>query len=398
MKSYILIHYGEIGLKKANADYYIGKLRKNIKLKLEKRFRKTFSVKYTLGRILVKLPDNFSLKRHKEKYVEVLNKVCGIKNYKFVFAGSLDIKKLSNQIFENLPDFIFDSKEKPDSFRVKVKRSMVLPYKSYEIEGEIGANLLKNEIDISVKMKDPEFVVDIEFFNNYGYFSFKKHEGIGGFPSNSQGKLVSLISAGIDSPVAAFLLMKRGARIIFVHFHGYPYTDKNEMEQSKELIKILSEYQFDTKVYIIPFGNIQKKIATNLEIPGKVRTILYRRIMLRIAEKISKKEKTNGIVTGDNFGQVASQTPENIFAIHDVSNIPVFQPLIGYDKEEIIKIAEKIGTFKISKLPCKESCTMFMPKKPELRANVMNIREYEGNIPIDNMIGKSLENSKIINF
>ncbi len=390
MKRVLIVHYGEIGLKKANKDYFVKKLQKSIKMRLEQKFRETFSVRYTLGRILVVLSDKFV----EAEYVEVLRKIFGVKNYKFTYVGSTEVKKLEKQIWDNMPDF----EDRPGTFRVKVKRSMILPYKSAEAEREIGAYLIDSGIDMKVKLKGPEFTSDVELFNNIGYFSYKTYRGQGGLSPNSQSKLVSLISSGIDSPVASYQMMRRGARVIFVHFHGYPYTDKDEMHQSKEIVEMLSEYQFDTKMYLIPFGEIQKTIATNSDVPAKIRTVLYRRLMLRIAESIAKKERAKGLVTGDNFGQVASQTPENMFAIHEASSIPLYQPLISLDKEDVIRIAEKLGTFEISKLPCKDSCSMFMPKHPELKANIYDLRKIEENLPIDDWVASSVESGEIVYF
>ncbi|MFH1284393.1 MAG: tRNA uracil 4-sulfurtransferase ThiI [Candidatus Peregrinibacteria bacterium] len=396
MKRYIIVHYGEIGLKKSNTDYFVGKLKERIKSVLQKNFRKTFPIRYTLGRLLVDIPDDFDSEKDEKKYADILFKVFGIKNFKFVYAGSVDLDKLGKQVFENMPKEIFDPKTKPASFRVKAKRSMDLPFKSVEAERDIGATLIDKGIDIKVKMKDPELVVDVEFFNDKAYFSFKKYVGAGGLSPSTQGKLICLMSSGIDSPVASYMMMKRGAKVIFVHFHGYPYTGKDEMEQAKEIVGILRGYQPDTKLYLVPFGKIQKSIATNLDVPGKVRTLLYRRMMVRIAEDISRREHAKGIVTGDNFGQVASQTPQNLFAVHAVSSIPLFQPLIGFDKEEIIRISEKIGTFEISKLPCKESCTMFMPKSPELKGNAHDLEEFEKSLPVDEWIRQALAECEIV--
>lgn len=389
MKRCLLVHYGEIGLKLGNKDYFVSRLMRNIKTKFKESFERNFFIEHTLDRFLIPLEDDFD----EDKYISVLNKIFGIKNFSFVFVGSTDIEKLVEEIWTNLPEEICEEKTK--TFRVKVKRSMKMPLNSMEMERKIGALLLERGLDMKVKLKNPDFVVTVEFFNEHGYFAFKKHGGAGGLSSGTQGKLVATISAGIDSPVAAYRMMRRGARIIFVHFHGYPYTDKDEMEQVKELVQILSKYQEGTKLYLVPFGFIQKSISTNLEVPARMRTLLYRRMMLRIAEKICFKERAKGIVTGDNFGQVASQTPENIFAIHDVTTIPLFQPLIGDDKEEIIEIAKKIGTFEISKLPCKESCTMFMPRSPELRANARDLLKYEESLPIDEWMQKAVKESEL---
>ena len=394
MKRYILVHYGEIALKKANKPFFVEKLRKALKYRLKQRFHVSFSAKHTLGRFMIELPDNFD----EERYADVIGKISGIQNYKFVFLGPIDIKKLSEQIWQNMPSYVLDELTAPKNFKVSVKRSMVMPLKSFEMARDIGAALIERGLSVPVKLNNPEFVVDVEFFNNGAYFSYKKYPGIGGFPPNSQSKLVALISSGIDSPVAAYKMMKKGARIIFVHFHGYPYTDQDEMDQVRDLVKILSAYQFDTKLYLVPFGQVQRAIATNLQVPGKLRTVLYRRIMLKIAEQIARDEKAKGLLTGDSFGQVASQTPHNIFAIHDASTIPLFQPLISLDKEEIIKIAEKIGTFEISKLPCKDTCTMFTPKKAEIKANLRDVRNYEKNLPVHEWIEKVLDEAEIINF
>ncbi len=388
MKRFLLIHYGEIGLKKGNADYFIGKLRNRIKVKLEKKFRITFDVKHTLRRFMIELPEDFV----ESEYVKIVDRIFGIKNYKFVFEGVSDVFELAKQIWGKLPEL------DAETFRVKVKRSMKMDRSSIESEREIGAVLLRNGIDLKVKMKGADLVVDVEFLNEHGYFSYKTYMGAGGMSANSQGKLISLISAGIDSPVASYQMMRRGARVIFAHFHGYPYTGQDEMEQVKELVEILSDYQFDTKLYMLPFGQVQKAISLVPEIPDKVRTVLYRRMMLKIAEVISRKEKANGLITGDSFGQVASQTPENMFTIDNAVNIPVYRPLIAYDKEEIISVSEKIATFGISKLPCKESCTIFAPEHPELKANVFDVEKCEEYLDIGMWVQKVLEEAEIIIF
>jgi tRNA uracil 4-sulfurtransferase len=392
MKRYLLVHYGEIGLKKSNTPYFLRKLRKALKMRLEKAFGDNFRINHTLQRFMITLPDEIE----EAACVEVIKKISGIHHFKFVLEGSTDLKKLAGSIWEGMPEWVTNEETRPQTFRVKCKRSMTLPYKSIEAEREIAGHLYQSGIDIKAKMKDPEFVVDVEFFNGHGYFSYKKHKGAAGMPPNSESKLVCLMSSGFDSPVAAYKMMRRGARVIFVHFHGYPYTDVGEMDQVKDLVEVLSGYQFDTKLYLLPLGKVQKEIATNLDIPGKIRTILYRRMMLRIAEQIAKKEHARGVVTGDSYGQVASQTPENLFAVHDVSTIPLFQPLISFDKEDIIAVAREIGTEKISALPCKDSCTMFASRKPEIKANVHDLNRYEENLPIDDWIARVLAEAEVI--
>jgi thiamine biosynthesis protein ThiI len=397
MKRFILIHYSEIGLKKSNISYFVDKLKKRLRFVLQEEFKINYSIKLTLGRLLVSLPEDFSVEDEK-KYVEVLFRVFGIQNFKFVYEDVIDLDVLLENVWGNLPSYVLNPDLKPRTFRVAVKRSMTMPFKSTELEREIGARLLRRGIEMKVKMVDPEFTVDLEFFNDHSYFSFKKYEGPGGLSANSSGKFVSLISSGIDSPVASYMMMRRGARVIFVHFHAYPFSDKSEMENVKSLVNILSQYQFDTKLYLVPFGKFQKAISTNLDIPSKIRTVLYRRLMVRIAELVARNEHAKGLITGDSLGQVASQTPENMFAVHDASTIPMFYPLIGFDKDETVDLAEKIGTFKISKLPCTDTCAMFMPEHPELKANIYDVRDYEKLLPINEWVMGVLKESEIINI
>lgn len=388
MKQFILVHYGEIGLKGSNADYFIEKLRKHMRLRLAKKFGEDIRIKHSLRRFLISLPENFI----ESDYVSVLQKIPGIKSFKFIYTGSIELAILGSEILDVMGGIEIGP---ITNFCVKVKRSMDLPYKSPDAQRELGAILLRSGFEYPVKLKGADFIVDVEFFNGSSYFSFKTYPGVGGLTSNTQGKLVSLLSSGIDSPVASYLMIKRGARVIFVHFHGYPYTDKSEMEQVVEIYEMLSEYQFDSKLYLVPFAEFQKEISKNVDIPDKIRTVMYRRLMVRISEAIAKKEEARGLITGDNFGQVASQTPENLFAVHDASNIPMYQPLIGLDKEDIIIISEKIGTYEISKQPCKDSCTLFSPKIPEIKANVYDVRDYEKLLPVDEWVEAAIKNADI---
>lgn len=392
MRRFLLVHYGEIGLKKSNQDYFVEKLRLDLKLRLQQRFKHNFSIVHTLGRILVRLPEDFSDEQEAE-YSEIVGRIFGIKNFRFVYEGGREVAQLTQDIYDRLPKF---EEGLPANFKVQVKRSMPMEMKSVDMERVIGGGLVERGFRVPVKLLRPEFTVDIEFFNGHGYFGYHTYRGVGGMAPLSQGKLVALLSAGIDSPVASYLMMRRGARVVLAHFHGYPYTDIEEMENVKKLAKILSGYQFDTKLYLLPFAQVQKAIATNLEIPGKVRTILYRRLMLKIAQEVARKERANGLVTGDVFGQVASQTPENIVSIHDATTIPLLQPLIAYDKEEIVKLAEKIGTFEISKLPCKDTCTMFAPKKAEIKSRVDDIRLFEQQVDCEFWVKKVLSEAETV--
>ena len=190
--------------------------------------------------------------------------------------------------------------------------------------------------------------------------------------------------------------MKRGAKVIFVHFHAYPHTNKESIKKVEKLVKLLNEFQFESKLYLIPFAKIQKKIMLNA--PAKMRVILYRRFMLRIAEIIAKKENASALLTGGNLGQVASQTIENIRETEAAINLPVFRPLIGFDKQEIIKIAKKINTLEISNQPDQDCCSRFVPKHPETRASIGQAKKAEKELNIEKLVTSSLKNKEIKNF
>ena len=386
MKKILILHYSEIGLKRSNAPYFVEKLRKRLKFVLEKRFRVTVVVKHVLSRLLIELPEDFV----ESEWVEEVMKVSGVRYFAFTYCGSVDIEELGEQMWSVLPE-----REQLATFRVQCKRSMPMKMKSPEIERELGAILLRKGIDLKVKLKGADLVVNVEFFNDKSYFSFQRYEGLGGLPANSGGSLVCLLSAGFDSPVAAFRMMRRGMRVIFVHFHGYPYTNKDEMEQVREIAEILANYQFDTKLYLVPFGEVQKEISEDLKVPGKVRTVLYRRVMLKIAEAISRKDGANGLLTGDNLGQVASQTSANLFAIDAATKVVVHRPLISFDKEEILAVAKQIGTYEIGSKPCSDTCTMFAPRIPELKANVRDMEDMEAGLPVEQWVERALEEAEV---
>ncbi|MBD3330314.1 tRNA 4-thiouridine(8) synthase ThiI [Candidatus Peregrinibacteria bacterium] len=373
MKRFILIHYSEIGLKKSNKRYFIEKLRRTLRNKLSKGLQKNVKIIFSLERFLVEIDDI-----PQEPLQNILNNIFGIRNYQFVFEGSINLKQLAQNIMTNLPKPV-DSYQ---NFRVCVKRSQKFSMNSTEIEREMGTNLIKAGLNLPVKLRDEDLCINIEIFNNKSYFSYEKLNGLGGMPTQSSDKLLCLLSSGIDSPVSAFRMMRRGARVIYIHFHSYPYTDIQEIENVKSICRILSEYQNNTTLYLIPFADYMKSIASNKAIDSRYRVLLYRRMMLRGAERLAFNLKAKGLITGDNLAQVASQTAKNLFAIHSVTKIPLYQPLISYDKEEICRISRKIGTYQISKLPCKDTCSIFAPPKPEIACSDNVLNDIEGNIDI----------------
>ncbi len=389
MKRFLLLHYGEVGIKQSNRPYFVKKLKKRLAKVLAEVLDEPPVVKLTLQRFLVELPDGFD----EGAVVKALERVFGIKNYGFAYRGGDVVSALGREILN-----VLEGVGRPESFCVRVKRSQKMEFNSEELERALGAEILRGGFQSKVDLNNPELTVYVEFFNGHGFFFLKKYEASAGLPTQTTGKAISLISAGIDSPVASYRMMQRGLKLIFLHFHAYPFSDQAELENAKELVEKLSIYQGGARFYTVGLGKIQKSIATNLKVPGRYRTILFRRLMLKIAERFAKKHLAKALVTGDSLGQVASQTLENIYAIHEVTRIPLFQPLIGYGKEEIIQVAKEIGTYEISIRPCKESCGLFAPRQVEVKASLKKILELEAYYPLDEYVDRAVSEAECLEF
>jgi len=276
------------------------------------------------------------------------------------------------------------------TFKIKTKRlNKSYSLNSPEINRKIGEYLLENTLNLKVKMKDQEYTLYLDILEKDKALIYsEKIKGPGGLPTGTAGNVISLVSSGFDSPVASYQIMKRGARIIFVHFHSYPQTNKASLNNVKKIVKILNQYQFKSILYLVPFLNIQKEI--HLKCSPALKIILYRRLMIRMAEILAKKEGAKALVTGESLGQVASQTLENIQAINEASSLPILRPLVGTDKEDIINQARIIGTFEISSAPYEDCCSLFVPKHPETKAKLSDVLNEEKKIDLNEMINKAL--------
>lgn len=280
-----------------------------------------------------------------------------------------------------------------ESFKVVARRSNTdYPIDSMQLNQLVGAHLCAFAPDKKVKMKDPDVKVHVEIIQGSAYVFSRSDRGIGGLPVGTAGKVVSLMSGGIDSPVATWKLMKRGAVVVGVHFSGAPVTDDASEYIVDDLVHVLAPAGGIGRIYTIPFGDYQKAIAS--ECPPNLRIVLYRRLMFRIAQGIARIEKAKALVTGESLGQVASQTLDNIAAVNAVVDIPVLRPLIGSDKLEIIDIAKQLGTFEISSRPADDCCTLFMPRSPETHARIADCEQAEALVPIDEWVTEILGNLK----
>ena len=377
----IIIHYDEITLKGGNRPFFERALLFNIKEFLENV--EHGEIYRDGGKFLVSINKKTDL----ENIKKILKRIPGISNFHFAVSEEKDLEKIKKKVVEFLTSSDLDETKK--TFKIEARRAdKKFEYKSPEINAKVGEYVLENtKFIVDVHNPDLEIVVDIGIKECFIYFN--KILGIGGLPTGTTGKLVSLLSGGIDSPVASYMMAKRGAKLIFVHFKNRTIGGANDGEEKiQNLTKILSKFQGKSKLYIIPFEEFQKEIIA--KIPAKNRMIVYKRIMFQIAEKIARKEKARGIVTGDSLSQVASQTLENIEVIYNSANLPIFSPLIGMNKQEIINLAVKIETFEISIIPYQDCCSFLIAKHPETKAKLEEIEKQEANLEIDTIIDKTL--------
>ena len=357
-------------MKGRNREFFENKLVQNIKqaTKIKKVVRK-------YGRLLLETEKDVT---------EILKKIPGIAFFAKVERAKLDIADINKTAEKIL------KKEKGHTFTIKTKRSNKnFPLKSPDVNKEI-VKYVEKKLGKSGEYKNAEIKLFVDITDKEVFLYSNKIKGIGGLPVRSCDSLVCLLSGGLDSPVAAYMMMKRGCEIIFVHF----YNDKLQKNTDKieELAEQLTKYQLKTKIYLIPFGELQQELI--LKVPAKTRMIIYRRYMIKIANKISEKEKIEGLVTGDNLGQVASQTVANLKCAYAASKIPVFSPLIGLNKEEIMNIAKEIGTYDISIKKYADCCSYLVPQHPETRGHLKTIEKIEQEIDAK-IVEKVLKKAKI---
>lgn len=378
---YFICHYHEIGLKGKNRKFFEERLVENIKKALPKS--SFLFVKRISGRIIIKL--NKAGKKKEKEIKNSLKNVFGISYFTSADSCEQKIEKIKKKSLEILKS------QKFKTFRITTQRSKKeFALTSQQINEKIGEFIIK-KLNKKVNLEKPDLTCFIEIVEKYAFLYLEKIRGAGGLPVGVSGKAIVLLSGGIDSPVAAFYIMRRGVKVIFIHFHAYPYTEKASIEKAKRIVKILNKFQFNSKLYLIPFALIQKEIL--LKTPPPLRVILYRRMMLRIAQVISEKEKARTLVTGESIGQVASQTLENIRAIEQAIDLLILRPVIGQDKQDIIDKAREIGTFEISILPHEDCCARFLPKHPETRAKLREVKRVEKKLNIEKLIKEAIKKS-----
>tara|TARA_B110000196_G_C21115590_1_gene650322 strand:+ start:423 stop:1607 length:1185 start_codon:yes stop_codon:yes gene_type:complete len=373
----ILVHYSEIGLKKNNRIYFERLFIKNISnhiLGLEHKRIRLLSARVFIENINPSDWDSFKVR---------------LKNVMGLSSAILMIESISEySAIQDAVDQLIENKDF-DSFRITTRRhAKGFNKTSIETNIELGSYIQK-KTKKDVRLSGSDLNIIIEILKAKSYIGYKKIVGFSGLPSCSQEKALSLISSGIDSPVASFEMIKRGVNVSFLHFHSYPATSKQSIDNVKELVNILTNYQLESKLYCIPLLDIQEKIMNT--IPDKFWVIFFRRAMLKIANLFALKNKNLAIITGDSIGQVASQTISNIRAISAVSELPILRPLSGMNKNEIINRAKKIGTYDTSIKPYQDCCSYFVPIHPETKAKIGEVLDLDSKLDLDQEYKEALD-------
>lgn len=381
MQKVIIVRYGEIFLKGKNYLFFENTLFKNLQRRL-----KDFSLKVEKidGRFLVSKIKEEDLK----SVIERIKCVFGLTSFSVaseVYSSLEEIEKECNKI------------KITGTFKVETKRAdKTFPIKSFELSSKMGEVILKNNKDSKVDVHCPEKVVNIDIrLNNKTYISYEKINCLGGMPVGCAGKSMALLSGGIDSPVAAFLMAKRGLQINAVHFYSYPYTSPQARQKVIDLANIIKKYTGDINLYIVPFTKIQEEIHKRCS--DELMVTLVRRFMMDIAERVAKQTNCSSIITGENLGQVASQTVEGITSTSKMAkDLVIFRPLIAFDKIEISNIAQKIGTYGVSILPYEDCCSVFLPKNPATHPKLEKVEENEKLLNREALISNAINQMELI--
>lgn len=384
-----LIKYAEIGIKGKNRYLFEDALIHQIKFALKKCDGK-FLIHKTQGRIYVDAETAFDY----EEVVEQLSHVFGISGIcPVVYVEDEGFEKLCETIVQYIAD-VYPDRNK--TFKVNARRARKnYPKESMTINREIGEVLLNAYPEMKVDVHDPDIMLNIEVREKIYIYS-EIIPGPGGMPVGTGGKAMLLLSGGIDSPVAGYMIAKRGVKIDAVYFHAPPYTSERAKQKVVDLARIVSKYTGPIYLHVINFTDIQLYIYE--QCPHEELTIIMRRYMMRIAERIAKETECLGLITGESIGQVASQTMNSLIATNEVCELPVYRPLIGFDKQEIVEVSEKIGTYETSILPYEDCCTIFVAKHPVTKPNVNIIRRHEKNLEekIDELVETALKTDELI--
>jgi thiamine biosynthesis protein ThiI len=368
----LVVHYAEVSLKQGNRPLFLRHLARNIE-------RATADVGPTRlrqlsGRIVL------DLEAHPAPGVvrDRVARVCGVSSVALGFRVGSTPEGMREAVAR-----LVDGRQFP-SFRISARRAFkTYPKTSVELNRELGAFVLER-VSTRVDLRDPAFTIHVEVLPAETFVYADRVPGPGGLPVGASGTVAALLSGGIDSPVAAWRMMKRGCRVIFVHFHSVPYLPATSQTKARALVERLTEWQYASRLLLVPFGEIQREVVLSVAPPARV--VVYRRLMVRIAEALARREGAGALVTGESLGQVASQTLPNLARIDEVAGLPVLRPLIGMDKLEITAEARRLGTLEISIEPDQDCCTLFVPAHPATRMSPAEIGAAEAKLDIPRLV------------
>jgi thiamine biosynthesis protein ThiI len=389
----IVVHYKELALKGRNRPWFIQHLVRNLRSALHDL--DVVAVRSLMGRIDIALgaasnADSADGRLARDEVRDRVRRVFGIANFSYAGRAPHDFDALASAILRDLGD------THAESFRASARRAdKRLPFTSPQIEREVGGRI-KDAKGWRVDLDDPALTIHLEMMPDHAWYFFGKEPGAGGLPTGTGGRVACLLSGGIDSPVAAYRMMRRGCPVLLIHFHSYPILSRASQEKVRELAGMLTRYQQHMRVYMVAFGEIQQLVVLSVSPP--LRVVIYRRLMMRIAQELAKRAGAHALVTGEVIGQVASQTLENMTTIGSVATLPVFRPLIGMDKDEITAEAQRLGTYAISIIEDQDCCQLFTPKHPATKARVRDIEIAEQGLPIDEIVRRAVEGAAVEEF
>ena len=380
----VVVHYQEIALKGRNRPWFIARLVRHIRRAT--RDLDVEAVRALMGRIEVVLGPRQSWEEVRERLAHVF----GIANFSKAGRTAADFDRVAAAVLQDLQG------HEAQSFRITARRAdKRFPLTSPEIERRLGA-LVQREFGWRVDLEQPELVVQVEMLTDEAFYFFGKERGAGGLPSGVSGRVACLLSGGIDSPVAAWRMMRRGCHVVLVHFHSVPFLSRTSQDKVREIAALLARYQLHVRLYQVAFGALQRQIV--LATPPPPRVVLYRRMMLRIADAVARRAGARALVTGEVVGQVASQTLENLSVIGAVTNLPVLRPLIGMDKDEITLEAQRLGTYPVSIIPDEDCCQLFTPRHPATKARAADVERLEADLPVAAMVEQAAAEAELEDF
>jgi thiamine biosynthesis protein ThiI len=377
----IVVHYAEIGLKGRNRPQFEERLVRGLRLALGTAARPR--IRRLEGRLAVELPDDVPFELVRERIAECF----GVAYFGRVSSCEPTLPALEKA----LEGFV--SEHRFASFGIRAKRSDKRhPFRSTEIARHLGS-FVQERTGARVDLTDPELWIDVRVLAREAQILHERIPGPGGLPTGSAGRALAMISGGIDSPVAAYEIMRRGAEVSFAHFHSAPFTSAASVDKVRELVALLARHQGTTTLWVVPFGALQTELVR--QAPAEPRVVLYRRFMLRIAEVLAERQRARALVTGDSLGQVSSQTLANLDTINRAAKLPVLRPLIGTDKQDIVARARRIGTLDISNEPDEDCCSYLMPVRPATSTRPEHMERIESGLDTERLVRETLERAVV---